>query len=72
MVVGKGGNMARMANRVVQVAKGEADNSEDPEFKQKVSGAASELDAGRRCNLRILCIVSEFRLLILSEFKRIS
>ena len=54
MVVGKGGNMARMANRVVQVAKGEADNSEDPEFKQKVSGAASELDAGKRCTMRIL------------------
>ena len=54
MVVGKGGNMARMANRVVQVAKGEADNSEDPEFKQKVSGAASELDAGKRLTMRIL------------------
>ena len=54
MVVGKGGNMARMANRVVQVAKGEADNSEDPEFKQKVSGAASELDAGKRRTMRIL------------------
>ena len=46
--------MARMANRVVQVAKGEADNSEDPEFKQKVSGAASELDAGKRRTMRIL------------------
>ena len=54
MVVGKGGNMARMANRVVQVAKGEADNSEDPEFKQKVSGAASELDAGKRRTMGIL------------------
>lgn len=46
MVVGKGGNMARMANRVVQVAKGEADNSEDPEFKHCVSSAAVELDKG--------------------------
>lgn len=46
VVVGKGGNMARMANRVVQVAKGEAENSEDPEFKQKISVAANDLDAG--------------------------
>ena len=57
--------MARMANRVVQVAKGEADNSEDPEFKQKVSGAASELDAGKRRTMRILWDLSRFRLITL-------
>lgn len=40
VVVAKGGNMARMGNRVTQVANAEAENSEDPEFKAAVSGAA--------------------------------
>lgn len=33
--------MARMGNRVTQVANAEADNSEDPEFKHAVSMAAT-------------------------------
>jgi len=32
--------MARMGNRVTQVANAEAENSEDPEFKESVSSAA--------------------------------
>lgn len=33
--------MARMGNRVTQVANAEAENSEDPEFKHAVSMAAT-------------------------------
>lgn len=40
IVVAKGGNMARMGNRVTQVANAEAENSEDPEFRNAVSTAA--------------------------------
>ena len=40
VVVAKGGNMARMGNRVTQVANAEAENSEDLEFKNSVSRAA--------------------------------
>lgn len=40
VVVAKGGNMARMGNRVTQVANAEAENSEDLEFKNSVSSAA--------------------------------
>lgn len=40
VVVAKGGNMARMGNRVTQVANAEAENSEDLEFKNSVSKAA--------------------------------
>ncbi|XP_057297715.1 vinculin-like [Hydractinia symbiolongicarpus] len=44
VVVAKAGNMARMSNRVTQVAKAEAENSEDPEYKHAVSMSAKELE----------------------------
>lgn len=38
--------IARLGNRVLQVAKQEADNSEDPEFIASVNHAADNLQAG--------------------------
>lgn len=37
--------IARLGNRVLQVAKQEADNSEDPEFIASVNRAADNLQA---------------------------
>lgn len=38
--------IARLGNRVLQVAKQEADNSEDPEFITGVNHSADNLQAG--------------------------
>lgn len=38
--------IARLANRVLMVAKQEADNSEDPGFVAKVNAASDQLQAG--------------------------
>ena len=51
MVVVKSGNIARRCNRIVQVANAEVENSEDPEFKDKVTKAAANLDK-RKCEIR--------------------
>lgn len=42
--------IARLGNRVLQVAKQEADNSEDPEFIATVNSAADSLQAGKNFN----------------------
>ena len=53
--------IARLANRVLMVAKQEADNSEDPMFVAKVNSASDQLQAGTwnrvntRCNLDNIC-----------------
>lgn len=39
--------IARLANRVLQVAKQEADNSEDPAFIAAVNRAADGIQAGK-------------------------
>lgn len=39
--------IARLANRVLQVAKQEADNSEDPTFISDISRAADQLQTGK-------------------------
>lgn len=41
-------SIARLANRVLQVAKQEAENSEDPLFIADVNKAADDLQAGTR------------------------
>lgn len=38
-------NIARLANRVLMVAKQESDNSEDPNFISRVNRAADELQS---------------------------
>lgn len=40
--------IARLANRVLQVAKQEADNSEDPSFIADITRAADAVQAGMR------------------------
>lgn len=44
--------VARLANRVLQVAKWEADNSEDPEFIAAVNHAADNLQSGELPNTK--------------------
>lgn len=44
--------IARLANRVLQVAKQEADNSEDPSFIASISRAADQLQSG---NCYVFC-----------------
>ncbi len=39
--------IARLANRVLQVAKQEADNSEDPSFISDVNRAADQVQSGK-------------------------
>jgi len=39
--------IARMGNRIIQVAKQEADNSEDPEFISTVNYSANELSSSK-------------------------
>lgn len=39
--------IARLANRVLMVAKQESDNSEDPEFIARVNRAADELQRSK-------------------------
>ena len=41
--------IARLANRVLMVAKQEADNSEDPSFVAKVNAASDQVQVGE-CN----------------------
>ena len=50
-MVAKGGNMARMGNRVTQVANAEAENSEDLEFKNSVSKAAVGVSDSKYLNI---------------------
>lgn len=38
--------IARLANRVLMVAKQEADNSEDPSFVAKVNAASDQVQVG--------------------------
>lgn len=42
-------NIARIANRVVHVAKQEADNSEDYNFISSINQAADNLQRGKTC-----------------------
>uniref|UniRef100_T2MH95 Vinculin n=1 Tax=Hydra vulgaris TaxID=6087 RepID=T2MH95_HYDVU len=42
-VVSKGGNMVRLANRVIQVSSAEAENSLDPEFQENVNSSVARL-----------------------------
>lgn len=39
--------IARLANRVLMVAKQEADNSEDPSFVAKVNAASDQVQVGK-------------------------
>lgn len=40
-------SIARLANRVLMVAKNEVDNSEDPHYRSKVNNAADRLQGGK-------------------------
>jgi len=42
-VVGSTSSIARRAHRILQVAQSEADNSEDPQFVDRVSNAVDRL-----------------------------
>ena len=45
--------IARLANRVLQVAKQEADNSEDPAFISDITRAADAVQAGTRLRFKL-------------------
>lgn len=40
--------IARLANRVLMVAKSESDNSEDPQYVRRVNQAADELQSSEK------------------------
>lgn len=44
-------SIARLANRVLMVAKQESDNSEDPYFVERVNQAADLLQSSKSCYL---------------------
>ena len=46
----KSSNIARRAKRVAMVAQAEADNSEDPEYVQKLNAAAQDLEQSTWCS----------------------
>ena len=48
--------IARLANRVLMVAKQEADNSEDPSYVSQLNAASEQLQAGRFFFLILLYI----------------
>lgn len=50
--------VARLANRVLQVAKWEADNSEDPEFIAAVNHAADNLQSGESLDTVTVSFIS--------------
>lgn len=54
--------IARLANRVILVAKQESDNSEDPAFIQRVNQAADVLQHSKIIELRRVCFCFAFSL----------
>lgn len=46
-MVDNASQIAKLANRVLMVAKQESDNSEDPQFINRLNRAAAELQAGQ-------------------------
>lgn len=67
-MVAKGGNMARMGNRVTQVANAEAENSEDLEFKNSVSKAAVGVSDSKYLNIGKQVLVNIYKSLQLLTY----
>lgn len=47
--------IARLANRVIMIAKQEADNSEDPHFVRKLNSATNNLQMCKKVYIYLTC-----------------